>query len=170
MNNKYLYLIPPILLEFVLQLLFFWLAPGVPCYWTVYAFGTTVSILHIALVFIVGTTYGVRRSAATVSVSSIFLSMFVMVCVILLTNGADVKNALFSLIISVMVYAALTILLVLSIEKNGESNNYAGAEENLRKQDNLFVTGTKGQEKQVNMAGEPGINRVTTPPPLPVRK
>ena len=117
MNNKYLYLIPLALLEAILQLAFFWLAPAVPCYWIVYAFGSALTLIHIAIVFVLGSKYGVRRSVATVVAGSVCQVILGTTCGVLLASGSSIRNAVFALLIVSMLYMVIVTLLVLGIEK-----------------------------------------------------
>lgn len=126
LKNKYLYLIPLALVEVVLQLAFFWLAPDVPCYWAVYAFVTTLSLIHIALVFGVGIRFGVRRGSATVVVGSFCMAIVITTAVVLLFGGASVRNAIFALAIETLVYAIFVAALILSIERDDQISGRDG--------------------------------------------
>lgn len=188
MNKKYLYLIPLTLVEVTLQLAFFWLAGTVPCYWVVYVFGTIMTSVHIGLTFIVETTYGTRRSAATIIAGSVCQIILVVTCVGLLVNGSSVRNAVFSLLIVSMVYVVVVNLLILSIEKDdeldtgainhfydGDSDYYDELDMNTES----LVYKPRSQSSQERRCPTTSytldgsndvLNNGCTPPPLPLRR
>jgi len=189
MNTKYLYLIPLTLLEVILQLAFFWLAPEVPCYWVVYVFGTVMTLIHMGVTFVLGTKYGVRRGAATIVAGSVCQVILVATCGVLLASGANIRNAVFALLIVSMLYAIIVTLLVLSIEKEDMLDAHTI---------NPFEDGDDASQERLNndMVREPSmtppvykphiprdglilvgvprgpvtVNNGATPPPLPTRR
>lgn len=193
MNNKYLYLIPLVLLEAILQLAFFWLAPAVPCYWIVYAFGSALTLIHIGVTFVLGIKYGVRRSAATVVAGSVCQVILITVCAVLLAGGSEIRNAIFALLIVSMLYAVIVTLLVLSIEKNDMldlhtvnpfddgSETYPERRHNDIMVDYPVENPIPKPHRPMSTVGTMSINQTTsrasmavnanvTPPPLPMRR
>lgn len=190
MNNKYLYLIPLTLLEVMLQLAFFWLAPDVPCYWVVYVFGSVLTLIHIVAVFVLGIKYGIRRSAATVVAGSISQVILVTTCGVLLASGSGIRNAIFALLIVSMLYVVIVTLLVLSIEKNymldfhtanpfdDGSEAYPERRHNDIMMDYPIDNYIHKPQRQIRTVpftqNVSGVNMATnnsvTPPPLPMRR
>lgn len=185
MSNKYLYLIPLALIEVILQLTFFWLAPDVSCYWVVYAFGSFLTLLHIGIAFRVGSTYGTRKSAAIIVAGSICQIILFVTCCVLLASSASVRNAVFSLMISSMLYIVIVTFLILSIEEgdmldvhtvfpfdDGTAPCYDeldnGENDINKSQDSIgtrnLVANTTLPRNGMN------LNSNIAPPPLPVRR
>ena len=177
MRNKYLYLIPLGVVEIILQLTFFWLAPKVPCYWGVYGFGTFMSLIHIAMIFVLGVYCGIRRSAATVVAGSVCQIMLIISCVGLIASGASMRNAIFLLLIISMVYVVITTLLLLALEKRGEEisepvslvdNELAHNEPQYveRVPAPMPVSSVRTQAPRIRNVSE----SLVSPPPLPVKR
>lgn len=189
MKSKYLYLIPLMLVEVILQLIFFWLTKEVPCYWVVYAFGTVMSLAHIVVVFATGIIYGIRKSAATISAGSVCQIFLVGVCVVLLLSEASIRNAVFALLITSILYVVIITLLILSIEKKSSLYDYTnenpfGDYSDMDMDMNTEHPVYKPQTPPVVVRENSGIRHLTpdvlitdiptnnavTPPPLPVRR
>lgn len=187
MSSKYLYLIPLSLIEVILQLAFFWLAPDVPCYWIVYAFGSVLTLVHIIVAFVVGSTYGVRISAATIVAGSICQILLIVTCCILLVSGSSIRNAVFSLMIASILYIVIVTLLILSIE-NAEmldqcivSPFYGRTDSDHGGIDNREVNSINEAQNAIDVrklasrTSSPGGDDINltcniVPPPLPVRR
>lgn len=117
MNNRnYFYIIPLVMLEAVIQLLFFWLAPAVVSRWVVYAFWTVVSVAHLTLVFILGNKKGVRRSVPTILCGSLILLFLVATGIFMLATNGTFRNTIFLMSIITILYMAAMCLMVFSIE------------------------------------------------------
>lgn len=167
MSNKYLYIIPLALVEALLQLVFFWLAPDVDCFWVVYTFGTVMSLIHIGLVFVIGATYGARRCMATIVSGSICQAILFTACAVLLTSGANIRDAIFALLIVSIIYAVVVTLLVFSIKSDNITDTFSYVPVNNEKNNCLEDSASHLNNDQiVNLKA--GNNIV--PPPLPVRK
>lgn len=160
MNRKYLYLIPLVLLEVIFQLAFFWLAsPYVFCYWTVYMFGTLMSLIHIGLMYYTGCTYGARRGAAIIVGGSVCQLLIVIVCAVLLENASSVRNAVFSLLIASMFYAVVVTLLLLSVERDNTQDTGESMGDRNVAMDREFMPQTRRIPNEENIV-----------PPLPIKK
>lgn len=185
MSNKYLYVIPLSLIEVILQLAFFWLAPDVACYWAVYAFGSVLTVVHIGVSFGVCSTYGTRKSAAIIVAGSICQIILLVTCCVLLASSASVRNAVFSLMISSMLYIVIVTLLILAIEDDEMLDTHTvspfddGAAPYYDELDNeeIYINKTQDSISTRNLdANTPlprksmNLNSTITPPPLPVRR
>lgn len=188
MSNKYLYLIPLVLIEVILQLAFFWLAPDVPCYWVVYAFGSALTLVHIGVSFGIGSTYGTRRSGATIVVGSICQIILLAICCVLLASGSNIRNAIFSLMIASMLYIVMVTLLFFSIENDEMLDSHTVCpfddrddpyydeldnrldENNVDKSQVSICTGNKIANKSPSRSNSANLARNITPPPLPMRR
>lgn len=185
MSNKYLYFIPLSLIEVILQLAFFWLAPDVPCYWTVYAFGSVLTLVHIGVSFGVCSTYGIRKSATSIVAGSICQIILVVTCCVLLASSSSVRNAVFSLMISSMLYVVIVTLLILSIEDDEmlDTHTVSPFDDGTAPHYNELDTGeidinksqgSIGTRNLVANTSSPrnsmNLNSTITPPPLPVRR
>lgn len=116
-NRRLLYLIPLVGILAIPQILFFWLAPKVDCYFAVYIFGTLLTMIHAALSFYMLNTYGVRRAAATVTVGAVIATALLIVGAILLGGAATVRTACFSLAVVTVIYVICEVLLMLTVMK-----------------------------------------------------
>ncbi len=185
MSNKYLYFIPLSLIEVILQLAFFWLAPNVPCYWVVYAFGSFMTLLHIGISFGVGSTYGTRKSAATIVAGSICQIILLVACCVLLASSSGIRNAVFSLVILSMLYIVIVALLILSIEDDEMSDTHTVSPFDDRvtpyydELDNGEIDinklqasiGTRNLDANTPLPrNSMNLTSTITPPPLPVRR
>lgn len=186
MSNKYLYLIPLLLIEVILQLVFFWLAPDVPCYWAVYAFGSVLTILHIGVTFWVGTSFGIRRSTASIVGGSICQIVLITICGVLLAGGFSVRNAVFSLLIVSMLYIVIETLLILSIENDEDLDSHTGnpfdggiyydetdargVDSNEYKSHNSNCTVHEVSSTPPFISGSMALDSGVIPPPLPTRR
>lgn len=122
MNTRnYFYVIPLVMLEIIIQLLFFWLAPSNACRWVVYAFLTAVSAAHLTLVFILGCKKGARRSVPSILCGTLILMFLIATGIFMLSTNATFRNAMFLMLIISILYAAAMSLMVFSIEPDEDA-------------------------------------------------
>lgn len=155
MKKRYLYIIPLFLVELMLQMLFFWLAPETAAKWIVYSIVTVMTIAHLILTFVLIFKYGIRRAAAPVTAGTFVQFLIVGSAVFLLIVAADVRNALFLLFILSILYITVILLLGLSME---DKKILCSADD-----------GYKGDDNYERSMNERNV-RTMTPPPLPVRR
>lgn len=119
MNKKYFYIIPLLLLEVMIQLGFFWLAPDNACKWVVYAFLSGMTLAHLIIVFALQILYGIRRSAATIVAGSFAQALVIGASVWLLSVDSSVRSSIFLMSMLAVLYIALVAILWISIEGFG---------------------------------------------------
>lgn len=184
-NRFAFYLIPLLGIAAIPQILFFWLAPEVQCYITVYVFGTIITLAQLIITFAAWMRFGVRRTAAiTVVGCCISLAMWI-AGGILLGFSASIRTALYCLSIIAVVYVAAVTPLILSVldapEENRQTPQMDARSGNTFHPEmpgqNLqgYVTCQRGPEiperHTVSDYGENSpASRQQTPPPLPERR
>lgn len=124
MAKKYLYIIPLFLLEVMIQLGFFWLAPMCECRWVVYFFLTIMTIAHLVITFVFMIKYGVRKYAATIVAGSFIQAIIMGAVILLLTVEASVRSALFLMLMLLALYAAVVAIFWISMGELGEDSNH----------------------------------------------
>jgi len=112
-NRRFLYLIPLAGVLAIPQILFFWLAPPADCRYVVYAFCTVLTIAHAVMTFYSVNAFGIRRSAATVTVGAVEVLGALIAGAILLASLSSVRTAAFCLSIFSVIYIASEVLLLL---------------------------------------------------------
>jgi hypothetical protein len=105
-DRRFLYLFPLFGALAIPQILFFWLAPPADCYYVVYAFCTVLMIAHAVVTFYAVSVFGIRRSAAVVTVGAASVLDAMIAGAILLANMSSIRSAAFCLSIFTVVYIA----------------------------------------------------------------
>lgn len=99
------------------QLLFFWLAPHAACRMTVYGFMTGYTLLHLLFCAFIWARKGMRVAAAPVHLSTVFVTVELAVCVILLAAGASPSAAALSLVIPGLIHFLAEAVLYKTLER-----------------------------------------------------
>jgi len=190
MTKKYLYIIPLFLLEVMIQLGFFWLAPTCECRWVVYSFLTVMTIAHLMITFVLITRYGVRKCASTIVAGSFIQTIIIVATVFLLIANVTVRSSLFLMLMLMALYVAVVTIMWIAIEGIGEGHNQVqNIEQNDYENDNdsyhesdcgeyveethqgLNLTPVRERNYNKNSVNEfsgRGSAR-RTPPPIPVK-
>ena len=190
MTKKYLYIIPLFLLEVMIQLGFFWLAPMNDCRWVVYSFLTVMTIAHFVITFKIMAQHGVRKSIATVVSGSVIQLIIIGATILLLMVGATIRSSLFLLLMLMTLYIAVIVILWISIEGFGSNvNHFSHTEHNDDEDDYDDYTGrdcreySESAQERVSLPTVRTRNYNTnttnnnssrsiarrTPPPIPVK-
>lgn len=184
-NRFALYLIPLLGIAAIPQILFFWLAPEVQCYITVYVFGTVITAAQLIVSFVMWMKFGTRKSAAVTAVGSGITLAMLLAGGILLATGATVRTAIYCLaVISVIYVAAVTplILSVLDAPAEDRQTPSAGAgygtaynpemPDQSPQAYSVFHRSPTIAERYAGTASRATVSapRQQTPPPLPERR
>lgn len=121
MLKKYLFIIPLFLLEVMVQLGFFWLAPEYACRWVVYSFLTVMTIAHLVVSYVLMVQHGPRKAAATIVAGSFVQTLNIGATVLLLAVNSTIRSVSFLMLMLMVLYAAIVTILWISIE--GFGNN-----------------------------------------------
>ena len=121
MNRKYLYIIPLMLVEVVIQLGFFWLAPDNECRWLVYLFLTVMTVVHLAIAFVMINVYGARRSAAAIVAGSFVQLVIIGVSILLLLVNAPIRSTIYPELILAVSYVAIVTIFWIAIERKDDT-------------------------------------------------
>ena len=191
MYKKYLYSIPLFLLEVIIQLAFFWLAPMCECRWIVYSFLTGMTLVHLVITFVLMVRYGVRKNAATIVGGSFVETLIIGAAVYLLMIRSNSRSALFMMLVLMALYAAVVTILCISIEGFGEQYEYKADIEPdefdhgynpYNDRERIDYTGGTSQPENIPPVRAKNVNnhpandlsgRRTprrTPPPIPVKR
>jgi len=175
MSRNKLYIIPLFLIEMIIQLGFFWLAPECDCTWVVYAFLTIATTLHLVLSFLITTRFGIRRAAASVVAGTFIQLLIITSSIYLLAMNASARNATFLILILVSLYATVTALFGFSIEgfiRNGgdPAERQPEMDETDSNRTGCSVPGHSRSEHQRYESNASVRSRRNTPPPLPVKR
>ncbi len=98
------------------QLLFFWLAPNVPCRYVVYGFITGYTLFHLLYCAYLLMKKGLRIAAVTVHLSTVLVLVELIVCAVLLCLSASPSTASFSLTILSLVHFLVEAVLYKTLE------------------------------------------------------
>ena len=180
MKKKYFYAFPLLMIELMLQLVFFWLAPDIASKWAVYAICTTMTIVHLVLVFILMLYADIRRTAATI-VSGTFVQMILIAAsVIMLIADAEVRSTVFLLMIISILYVAVVMVFILTIEREELCpTRISGNGPSAQPEENTESRGSRNNRTESKMAerctkqpvqSSAGAFKRTAPPPLPARR
>lgn len=121
MLKKYLFIIPLFLLEVMVQLGFFWLAPAYECRWVVYAFLTVMTVAHLVVTYVLMVQHGPRKAAATIVAGSFIQALNIGATIFLLAVNSTIRSASFLMLMLMVLYVAIETILWISIE--GFGNN-----------------------------------------------
>lgn len=121
MLKKYLFIIPLFLLEVMVQLGFFWLAPEYACRWVVYSFLTVMTVAHLVITYVLLVQHGPRKAAATIVAGSFIQALNIGATIFLLAVNSTIRSASFPMLMLMVLYAAIETILWISIE--GFGNN-----------------------------------------------
>lgn len=166
MNRKYLYIIPFTLMEIVVQMIYFWIAPYYGYNWAVYSFLTVMTLLHFAFMFFLLNRYEGAKVSAAVRTGSILQIINIAAAVVLLTRDPSLRSVIFWTLLLSILYVAVAMYHWIDIYVSEDADNHSRNAETIRSGRRSVVN--TGHEKRTAGASR-SVSR-GTPPPLPVRR